>query len=184
MITTARMRLTPATVALSRAELTDRVEFARLLSAAVPDEWPPEMLTDALPTFLQWIEAAPDRAGWYLWYAMMRAPRVATDMLACDVHDILMASGGFKGPPQDGTVEIGYSVLPRFQGQGYATEMVRALVDWALAQPGVSRIVAETLEANTASVRLLRRLGFARTEPATEPGHIRLVLDGPGESLS
>jgi [ribosomal protein S5]-alanine N-acetyltransferase len=178
MLQTARMRLVPATVALARAELTDRAEFARLLAAAVPEEWPPEILADALPLFLQWIEAAPDRAGWYVWYAMMRAPHEALDMLAGDVGDILIASGGFKGPPQDGTVEIGYSVLPRFQGHGYATEMVRALIDWALAQPGVLRIIAETTGDNTPSMRLLHKLGFVETEPAAEPGHVRLMLNG------
>ncbi len=177
MILTSRMRLLPATVTLARAELTDREEFGRLLSASVPDEWPPEILADALPLFLEWIEAAPDRAGWYVWYAVMRAPREALDLLADNTDDILMASGGFKGPPEDGTVEIGYSVLPRFQGQGYAAEMVRALIDWAFAQPGVQRIIAETTEENTASVRMLRRLGFTRTEPAVEPGHIRFVVN-------
>lgn len=178
MIVTARMRLLPATATLARAELTDRAEFARLLSATVPAEWPPEMLADALPLFLEWIEAAPDQAGWYVWYAMTRAPREALDMLADNIGDTLIASAGFKGPPQDGTVEIGYSVLPQFQGQGYATEMVRALIDWAFAQPGVVRIVAETTEDNTPSVRLLHRLGFVRTEPAVEPGHIRFLLNG------
>jgi RimJ/RimL family protein N-acetyltransferase len=172
------MRLVPATVALARAELTDRAEFARLLSATVPDEWPPEILADALPLFLEWTEAAPDQVGWYVWYAVMRASREASDMLAGDVGDILMASAGFKGPPLNGTVEIGYSVLPRFQGDGYATEMVQALIDWAFAQPGVARIVAETTEDNTPSVRLLHRLGLVRTEPAVEPGHIRFLLDG------
>jgi len=176
MITTVRMRLVPATVALARAEQTDRTEFARLLSATVPDDWPPEILADALPIFLEWIEAAPERVGWYVWYAMMRASHEAQDMLAGDVGDILIASVGFKGPPQDGTVEIGYSVLPQFQSQGYATEMVRALIDWAFVQPGVARIVAETAEDNVPSMRLLSRLGFARTKPAVEPGHIRLVL--------
>jgi [ribosomal protein S5]-alanine N-acetyltransferase len=180
MIVTARMRLAPASVALARAELADRAEFARLLSATVPAEWPPEMLADALPVFLEWIEAAPDQVGWYVWYAMMRASREAQDMLAGDVGDILMASAGFKGPPQDGTVEIGYSVLPRFQGHGYATEMVRALIDWALAQPGVARVVAETTEENASSLRLLRRLGFVEARPAVEPGHIRLVLNRRG----
>ena len=177
MIVTARMRLVPASVALARAELTNRVEFARLLSATVPDEWPPEILADALPVFLEWIEAAPDRVGWYVWYAMMRAPREASDMLAGDVGDILIASGGFKGPPQDGAVEIGYSVLSRFQGQGYATEMVRALIDWAFAQPSVARIVAETTEENAPSTRLLKRQGFTNAGPAVEPGHTRLVLN-------
>lgn len=172
--------MVPASVALARAELTDRTEFARLLSATVPGEWPPEILADALPIFLEWIEAAPDRVGWYVWYAMMRAPREASDMLTLDVGDILIASAGFKGPPQNGTVEIGYSVLPRFQGHGYATEMVRALIDWAFAQPGVLRIIAETTEDNAPSVRLLHRLGFVRTEPAVEPGHIRFLLNGRG----
>lgn len=178
MITTARMRLVPATVALARAELTDRAEFARLLSAAVPDQWPPEILANALPLFLEWIEASPDRIGWYVWYAMTPAPGKASDRSTGHAADILIAAGGFKGPPQDGTVEIGYSVLPQFQNHGYATEMVRALVDWAFAQPGVRRIVAETTKNNTPSVRLLRRLGFVRAEPAIEPGHIRFVLDG------
>jgi len=40
------MRLVPASVALARAELADRAEFARLLSAVVPDEWPPEILAE------------------------------------------------------------------------------------------------------------------------------------------
>ena len=173
MIVTTRMRLVPATVALARAEVTDRAEFARLLSATVPEAWPPEILADALPLFLEWIEAAPDQVGWYVWYAVMRMPREETGILA--------ASGGFKGPPRDGTVEIGYSVLPQYQGHGYATEMVRALIDWAFAQPGVLGIVAETTEDNTPSVQLLNRLGFVRTEPAAEPGHIRFLLDGRGD---
>ncbi len=43
---TARLRLTPVTVVLAWAELTDRTEFARLLPATMPDEWPCN--TDAL----------------------------------------------------------------------------------------------------------------------------------------
>ncbi len=177
MMITARLRLTPATVALARAEMTDRAEFARLLSATVPDEWPPEILADALPLFLEWIVAAPDLVGWYVWYAMMQSPREASDTLAGAGGDILIASAGFKGPPEDGTIEIGYSVLPQFQRQGFATKIVRALIDWAFAQPGVARIVAETTEENAPSMRLLKRQGFTNAGPAVEPGHTRLVLN-------
>jgi len=176
MILTARMRLEAATVGMARAELTDRGEFSRLLSAVVPEEWPPENLADALPTFLEWIEAAPDRVGWYVWYAMMRASREALELLAGGADDIFIAGGGFKGPPEDGTVEIGYSVLPRFQGQGYGTELVRALIDWAFSQPGVRQIAAETTEENVASVRLLERIGFRRIGPGVEAGHVRFEL--------
>ena len=165
MIETTRLRLIPATVELARAEIADRPEFARRLGASVPDNWPPETLADALSLFLGWLEAAPDRTGWFGWYALAVGDGVAAP--------VLVAGGGFKGPPQDGTAEIGYSVLPQFQGLGYATEMVGALVRWALGQPGVSRLVAETEWANPASARVLSKAGFIVSGPATEPGGTR-----------
>jgi RimJ/RimL family protein N-acetyltransferase len=165
VIETARLKLIPATVALTRAEIGNRGAFARLLGALVPDNWPPETLAEALPLFLGRMEAAPDCVGWFGWYAL-----AAGDGSAAPV---LVASGGFKGPPQEGTAEIGYSVLPQFQGRGYATEMVGGLVGWAMGQPGVARIVAETEWANPASVRVLTKAGFAPGRPSTEPGGAR-----------
>jgi ribosomal-protein-alanine N-acetyltransferase len=168
MIETARLKLVPATVAIARAEIGNRAEFAGLLGASVPDNWPPESAADALPLFLQWIEAAPDQVGWFAWYAV-------TPLDGSSVP-VLVASGGFKGPPRDGEAEIGYSVLPQFQRQGYATEMVHGLVRWAMGQPGVVRIVAETEWANPASVRVLSKLGFAEVGPSSEPGGMRFSL--------
>jgi len=165
MIETDRLRLIPATLELARAEIADRKELARLLGASVPANWPPETLADALPLFLTWMEAAPDRAGWFGWYALAASEDPASP--------VLVGSVGFKGPPQDGTAEIGYSVLSQFQGRGYATEMVCGLVRWALGQPGVARIVAETEWANPASVRVLIKAGFAPTGPTTEQGGAR-----------
>ena len=165
MIQTGRLKLMPATVDLARAEVDDRHELGRLLGASVPDDWPPESLADALPLFLSWLEAAPDRVGWFGWYAL-----AADDGTALPV---LVASGGFKGPPRDGTVEVGYSVLPKFQGRGYATEIVRALIGWALGQPSVACVVAETEWANPASVRVLSKAGFVPAGPTNAPGGAR-----------
>ena len=145
MIETARLKLVPATVALARAEIGDRGEFARLLGAAVPDNWPPETLADALPSFLTALETTPNQIGWFAWYGLVKDGGAAAA--------VLVASGGFKGPPGDGAVEIGYSVLPQFQGRGYAAEMVEGLLLWAMGQPGVARVVAETDWANRVSAR-------------------------------
>jgi len=161
LIETSRLKLIPATVAHARAENGDRAEFAHLLKATVPDNWPPESTADALPLFLEWLEAAPDSAGWFGWYALAHAEG--------EDKPTLIGGGGFLGPPQDGQVGIGYSVLPQFQGNGYATEIAGALVQWA-RQQAVIRIVAETEWANPASVRVLGRLGFAETGPGSEPG--------------
>lgn len=66
---------------------------------------------------------------------------------------------GFKGAPDpDGCVEIGYGISPRYQGRGLMSEAVRALVDWALGQPGCNCVTA-TRVSHPASRRLLEKLG-------------------------
>ncbi|HLE55836.1 MAG TPA: GNAT family N-acetyltransferase, partial [Rhodothermia bacterium] len=162
VIRTPRLSLIPATPALARAEINDREEFARLLSASVPDNWPPESAVDALPIFLTWMEAAPDQTGWFAWYALASEDH--------STHRVLVAGAGFKGPPRDGTVEVGYSVLPQFQNRGFAREMVTGLVRWALDQPGVTCVRAETEWENPASQRVLAKAGFSRIGPSTSVG--------------
>lgn len=166
MLLTPRLRVVPATVALARAELTDRAAFAALLDARVPADWPPESAADALPWFLEQLEAAPDeQAGWLAWYGV----RAAAD----GEPATLVGGAGFLGPPADGTVMTGYSVLPQYQNRGYATEMVGALVGWAMTQPGVRRVVAETGAGNGPSVKLLTGLGFREVGPGEEAGSLR-----------
>ncbi|QWF16266.1 GNAT family N-acetyltransferase [Lysobacter capsici] len=157
-IATERLLLVPATLALARAELEDRAEFAALLNAHVPEAWPPQTVADALPLFALWLQAAPSCGGWFSWYALARQEDGAAS--------VLVASGGFVGPPLDGEVAVGYAVLPQFEGRGYASEMAGALVEWALAQPRVERVIAETEWANPASVRVLSKLGFVRSGTA------------------
>lgn len=168
---TARLTLVPATAALARAEIEDRPAFAAHLGAEVPDAWPPETLADALPFFLQQLEADPSRVGWITWYGVADAKG--------DQGHALVASGGFFGPPENGSVEIGYSVLTEFQQQGYGAELAGALTEWALAQPGVEKVVADVASDNTPSVRLLRRLGFTEIGPSEEPGHARFERASP-----
>ena len=76
----------------------------------------------------------------------------------------------FKGLPKNGQPEIGYGISPEFQGQGYATEAVRAACRWALAQPGVAAVKAETEPANAASQAVLRKVGFVPTGTVGKEG--------------
>ena len=172
-IETDRLRLIPGTVALARAEIHDRIEFARLLKATIPGNWPPESLADALPLFLSWLEAAPDCIGWFGWYALA----VHHD----PAEPVLVGSGGFLGPPKNGAIEIGYSVLPQFQGHGYATEMVSGLVQWAFGHPGLVTVAAETEWANPASVRVLTKVGFNPVGLARKPNGVRFECSSGAE---
>jgi len=55
---------------------------------------------------------------------------------------------------------IGYSLSPAQQGNGYAREALRLLLDFAWNTLDLQRIEADTDPENTASRRLLERLGF------------------------
>ena len=76
----------------------------------------------------------------------------------------------FKGLSADGTAEIGYGILPDFQNRGYATEAVKAVTVWALSQPGVNTITAETEADNLASQKVLLNCGFLATGKQGEEG--------------
>lgn len=142
--------------------MENRAAFAALLRVSVPANWPPETAADAMPWFLEQMQAQPDAEGWFAWYGLFKD---------ADAAPVLAAGGGFKGPPDSaGSVEIGYSALPLFQGRGVTGELVGELVAWAFGHPIITRIVADTMPSNTASVRLLQRLGFREVGDGTEPG--------------
>lgn len=76
----------------------------------------------------------------------------------------------FKGLTEEGSAEIGYGIEEEYQGLGYATEAVCALVDWAFDQPGVTCVTAEAEESNIASQRVLNKAGFIPTGETGEEG--------------
>jgi ribosomal-protein-alanine N-acetyltransferase len=72
----------------------------------------------------------------------------------------LVGWGGFKGPPRDGAVEIGYEIAASRQGRGLATAAVRAMLAEAFAGAGVQRVLAHTLPERNASNYVLEKCGF------------------------
>lgn len=74
---------------------------------------------------------------------------------------LVIGDGGFLGPPSDGAVTIGYEIVPVARRQGYATEAIVALAAWALGQPGVTEVRAETMPDNEGSIRALFKAGFS-----------------------
>ncbi|MCG9698071.1 GNAT family protein [Shewanella sp. Isolate11] len=62
----------------------------------------------------------------------------------------------------DQQMEIGFTLAPQFQHQGYATEAVNGLLYYLFIERGVRRIVATTDCDNRPSWSLLERVGFRR----------------------
>jgi len=144
--------------------------LALLLGAHVPDEWPPgEYDRPAIEQFRARLIETPDDVGWYSWYALLRSGGLELPAL--------VGAGGFFGPPNvEGAVEIGYSVVSAYTGKGYATEMVRALVEYAFQTQRVTRIVAHTTRGNVGSVKVLEKAGFHFAGPGQDDGTVEYLL--------
>jgi ribosomal-protein-alanine N-acetyltransferase len=163
-IKTARLDLVPATYDLCVAEIEDSAALGKALGAVVPGDWPPPLNDEeSQQFFMKTLRDRPAAVGWAVWYFIADTGTTR----------VLIGNGGFKGEPREGTVEIGYSIIPAFQRRGYASEAVEALVLWAFDDPRVSRVVAETFPDLAGSLGVLRKAGFRKCGGATEPGALR-----------
>ena len=76
---------------------------------------------------------------------------------------VIVGSADFKDiPNKDCEVEIGYGLGKDFEHNGYMTEAVMAMTQWALKQDGVLSVIAETELDGFASQRILKRCGFKK----------------------
>ncbi|MEO7358707.1 MAG: GNAT family N-acetyltransferase [Gemmatimonadaceae bacterium] len=164
VIRTPRLLLIAATEQHVRAELDALETFRTLIDADVPASWPPGQYDrDAQEFFLQaLVDGGTAAIGWFGWYALhwVDGAHRAT----------LIGCGGYLGPPSpDGTAEIGYSVCSEWCGRGFATEMAKALAQYAARLPEVRRVIAHTHHNNHASVATLLRSGFTNSAASDQP---------------
>jgi RimJ/RimL family protein N-acetyltransferase len=175
-IATTRVKLVSAAPGLLEAERAGNRALERALEAVVPDGWPPPLYGERTLDFAaDFYRRNPQGAGWMLWYVLRAVLPGA--VAAGESRPTAVGVCGFKGlPDEDGTVEIGYSVLPGHQRKGYASEAVAALVEWAFAHDEVRRVIAETFPDLGASVRVLERNGFAPVGAEGAEGIIRYEI--------
>jgi ribosomal-protein-alanine N-acetyltransferase len=162
-IRTARLELIAAPAQVARHEATGATDWYAPLEVEPPRTWPPPYNDRKSQTwFARRIEREEPALGWLLWY-VVRSPDAALD------RRVLIGNGGFTGAPDPrGSVEIGYSLLPAWQGQGYATELTAGLVAWAFSHEHVHRVMAVTYPALPASIHVLEKNGFQPTCRGTD----------------
>lgn len=91
-------------------------------------------------------------------------------LLLFDPEQTLVGLGGFKSVPDfDRSVEIGYSVAPRYQNRGFATSAVRQLIELAFASELVDCVCAHTLAEHSASTRVLKKCGMTKVAEVIDP---------------
>jgi ribosomal-protein-alanine N-acetyltransferase len=116
----------------------------------MPPEWSASHIRESQALF--------DRLGVGLWLAHDRATR-----------GLIGFCGFLVLPEVDPTPELLYAVREPFVGRGLASEMARACIFEAQRRKAFHEgIVASADAVNAASVRVLEKLGFDRTD--TRPG--------------
>jgi ribosomal-protein-alanine N-acetyltransferase len=131
-----------------------RAEAEQIGGFVLPLDWPNEHDARFLAFRLKQAREDPTQSPWLVRAIVMREPERP-----------MIGHIGFHGAPgrnarkAPDAVEVGYSVFPEHRHRGYATEAVRALLDWARAQ-GIDRFVASVGPGNEPSLAIVRQLGF------------------------
>ena len=82
--------------------------------------------------------------------------------------DGIVGTCAFKGAPREGMVEIAYATRPAHEGKGIATRMAQELIRIAQCTDPSVRIIAQTLQEQNASTRVLAKCGFAQVREAQD----------------
>jgi RimJ/RimL family protein N-acetyltransferase len=91
-------------------------------------------------------------------------PRHKFDLAIClKDQDLLIGGCGIRREaPESAIANLGWAVNPEFQSKGYATEAARALIEFGFAKLGLSVIYATCDAKNTASYKVMEKLGMKR----------------------
>ncbi len=148
MIATTKLTLIPCEARHLDAYASGKAILGDLLGVSVPDAWP--VFPEAFGYWRYLLAYDPAYIGWANW------------IIVHQNDASVIGECSFKGRPDSlGSISLGYGIVPEYRCQGYGLEAVQALIRWAFAQSQVSAIHAETQDSNTASIRILEKIGMS-----------------------
>ena len=151
MIETKRLMLIPFTLDYVKAAIKGKKELEAILQYQVAEQWPNQDYAEILPFIASKLEKDPSKSKWS--FIVMHK----------EDQKLIGEIGGKGGPNENGTIEIGYGIVEEYRNKGFATEMVKGLVNWLNTLPEVHKIIAECLLENLPSIIVLEKSGFIRT---------------------
>lgn len=151
----AQFELLPCTIAHLEALLAGNSTFEATYGLEVIEGYLP--FKGALAFMLELLQTGKMYHPWLPYLFVLPASR----------H--LIGFGGFKSPPVEQRVEIGYSVAPSYQDQGFATLAARQLIAIAFATGAVNCVCAHTLATVNPSTRVLQKCGMNQVAEVQDP---------------
>ncbi|BFH60559.1 GNAT family N-acetyltransferase [Paenibacillus azoreducens] len=113
-------------------------------------EWPGQDFYEALPFFRELLVKNNGTRGFDSWIIVTKTDRE------------IVGGIGFLGEPEEGgMIEIGFATNESQQRKGYCYEAATELLAWATGQNEVKKVTARCEPGNTASQKVLEKLGFS-----------------------
>ncbi len=140
---TARLRLRPPRMEDARAIFD---QYAQDAAVARYLTWQPHQDIAETQAFLRRCLAVWQDGSAFPWAIIHKAESQLIGMLEIRI--------------QGHRVDLGYGLAQRYWGQGYMTEAVAAIMDWAWQQPSLYRVWAVCDIENHASARVLEKVGM------------------------
>ena len=144
-----------------------KTELGASIGATVPDQWPPENWEPHVFDYLLRLFAEnPESIGWCRYLALRASDGDSQG------RTLIGTFGCGLPKPESGEAEIGYGVLPDWQGRGLAAEAVEAMLPWLRTQRKIEAFVAQTFPDLYGSIRVLEKCGFEFGGAGFEEGAI------------
>lgn len=101
-------------------------------------------------------------ADWLSWMEKAEAPRWTLVVTSIDRDEFIGLYGVSLAPAKYSRAELWYKLHPHHWGQGYATELSRAVISHGFESLRLHRIEAGVAVDNAASIRVLEKCGMIR----------------------
>ena len=168
-ISTPRLDLIPITPEALHSEQTNDRCLSQILQATIPENWPPgDWEPHVFTILLAQYATHPHQIAWHR-YICLRNPGQIRTLIGC--------VGAFWRETTPSECEIGYSVIPPWEGCGFATEAAQALIVLIRIDKQIESIIAHTFPHLAASKRIMEKCGLTPDGKGEEPGTIRYRLD-------
>lgn len=167
-IVTPRLTLVAITPEMLLSEKNGDGRLGELIQCAVPANWPPEHWEPHVFDFLlKQLADHPEQLGWNRYVSFVPEDGRRT---------LIGTLGAFSKAAGASECEIGYSILPPYEGRGFATEGARGLIDRLHRDAGIVSVIAHTFPSLPGSIRVMEKCGLVFDGEGEEAGTVRYRL--------